>query len=323
MKIAVLDFDHSHNQRIQAAVPADDKTKWVVCQQVSELLEILNPNQVLETNLKRMEKSVLDGQAMMQKTVDGLNKAQASLKEPGQTPQTTEILKKQVAAAEELKKKIEMALAARQKEIEGLKTQTISEAEKKIDLILVDRSFLGNLPSDWLVELRQKIDFAGNKEVPVITMGYNEELNYIKNTLHGGIADYFVKPVDLLLLKFTLAKLGAGDSGNSKVFELETKTDVKLLKIATVRKMSEFELNVKLDSAIPKDEIVEFYTEAFGGEKGGRVLGKCIKCEADSTEKGWFNALFALVGHTPHTMTEMRKWIRAQYLAAKAVSEKG
>ena len=61
-------------------------------------------------------------------------------------------------------------------------------------IILVDRSYLGNLPSDWVIALRKNIDYSDNKEVPVITMGYNEDLDYIKNTLHGGISDYFVKP---------------------------------------------------------------------------------------------------------------------------------
>jgi PleD family two-component response regulator len=320
MKIVVLDVDQSHNLRLETSLNSVAKLNLVFCHETSELLEILNPDQSLQTKLKRMEKSVVDGTAMLQKTQAGLAKAQTQLAEESKQGATQKSVELQagIKSSEELKAKIEQALVARKKEIEHLSANVLKEEDKKVNLVLVDRSFLGNLPSDWLIELRKKTEFAGNQEVPVITMGYNEDLNYIRNTLHGGVLDYFVKPVDLLLLKFHLARLfGLGDPSDGKIFEMQTKAEIKFLRTATLLKMSEFEIHVQAESDCQVGELVEFYTEIFDRRSEGRMLARCMKSEPDATRKGWFSISFGLVGNTPLIMTEMRKWIRAQYVLSK------
>jgi response regulator RpfG family c-di-GMP phosphodiesterase len=186
----------------------------------------------------------------------------------------------------------------------------------------VDRSFLGNSPQAWVSEFRNAIQYKENQNIPIVVMGYNETPDYVQNTLVPGIRDYFVKPVDILLLKHNSAKIsGKSSDGSDKIFELQTKSQIKLLKLINITKMSEFELEVQATSKFEVDEFVEFIADNFNMTKGGRLLARCNSCQPDASVKGFFSAQFSFVGLSPHSMNELRKWLKTQYVNAKQAGE--
>lgn len=334
MKVLLLDADQAHNKKIELALGQDSKTQIHAFARLEPLLEVLNGNPALEQKQRDLEKASLDATAMAKKMSESLEELKNKIatkktelqqlqdtnshEEAKKAAQEVGNLESQYSKGEEVRTKAEAVLHSRQAELEHLKATAPKPEEKKASLVLVDRSFLGNTPVQWITDFRNGVSFAANKNVPVVVMGYNEDIDYIKKTLVQGVSDYFVKPVDILMLKHNSLKIaGEKVEGDSKVYELQVKSELKILRLGTTTKMSEFELDVQTDNAFGKDEIVEFYADVFSGQKGGRILGRCLKCEADATEKGKHISSFTFVGLSPHTMNEMRKWLKLQYVNSK------
>ncbi len=336
MKIAVLDVDQIHNQRLRTILASNDKIDLVVCDSLTELLEVLNGNQTIELKKQLMEKTLAEGKAMLARTSAALEKAKlnevvqqaqiASANVSAQKPLLQNLLnelasnRSAIAKTEDLISKLTRAIAAKEADIAGLTSQILTEEQKKVHLLLVDRSQLGNIPSGWTVGFRKQITLPANQEVPVAAMGYNEDIDYIKKTVHGGVVDYFVKPVDALLLKHNVGRLTEGKvTSEDKMFTLVAQAEIQIFKTASIVSMSEFELTLQTDTSFRPKEIVEFYarnfTVEFSKEKGQRLLGCCD--QLDLNPKGGFLARFSFVGHTPKTMNEMRKWLRTQYILIK------
>src|SRR5271165_6276591 len=101
MKIVVLDVDQSHNLRLETSLVSVSNLTTVFCRQANELLEILNPDQSLQNKLKRMEKSLIDGGVMLQKTLDGIATAKAELSEAKPESREFANLQAQVNSGEE------------------------------------------------------------------------------------------------------------------------------------------------------------------------------------------------------------------------------
>jgi hypothetical protein len=339
VKIVVLDLDHGHNLKIIASFGADPKTKIVVCKEHDELLNILNGHPQEELKKQKLEKSLVDGYVLRTKTLDGISRLTATLGEkrailenlspenanqkPLLNAEVVE-LEGQIAKSQEFMKKLEPALATRSKEIEQHVKTLVKDEDKKVDLIMVDRSFLGNLPSNWVTQLRETTTLPANQAVPIATMGYNENIDYIKQTLTGGVSDYFIKPVDTLLLKHGVARLTGIKNDEGKVFELKSKTTIKILKVANVTKMSEFEIELQSDAPFGEKELVELQTDFFnaapasaGSPPPGRLLAQCRQCAPDPVTKNMYLSGFTFVGLTPHLMYELRKWLRTQYVTGK------
>ncbi len=335
MKVLLLDADLAHNKKIETSLGQDPKTQVHTFGRLEPLLEVLNGNPALELKQKELEKASADAIAMAKKMSDSLdllkNKittkktelqsqkdAKAAEDLLNKTSKELADLEGQFAKGEEVRLKAEGVLANRQRELEEIKLAAPKAEDKKASLVLIDRAFLGNAPLAWITEFRNGISFPENKAVPIVILGYNDDIDYIKKTLVAGVTDYFVKPVDVLMLKHNTVMIsGEKVDGESKVYELTTKSELKILRLGTITKMSEFELDVQTDNPFLKDEIVEFYADAFSGEKGGRILGRCLKCEPDSTDKAKHVTNFSFVGLSSHTMNELRKWLKLQYVAAK------
>lgn len=336
MKILLLDVDLAHNKKVESTLSQDPKTHVHTFARLEPMLEVLNGNPALELKQKEIEKSVSDAEAMSKKMavalteikakIDGKKMELDSLKSNNApADQINKVIEEisgfegQYAKGDEVHKKTEFIVTTRKAELDNLKASSEKPEDKKADIILVDRAFLGNTPQQWMADFRNAVTSEGNKNVPLVVMGYNDDIDYIKKTLVPGISDYFVKPVDILMLKHNTTKISGGKlDSDQKVYELQTKSELKILRIGTVTKMSEFELDVQTDNAFQENEIVEFHADHFsGGEKGGRLLGRCLKCEADSTEKGKYVSNFSFVGQSPHSMNEMRKWLKLQYVNSK------
>lgn len=338
MKIVVLDIDQAHNQRLKSAVSDDEKTDILFCEKLDELVDLLNGNRATEKKKAAMEKTLVDGAGMLSRTVDGIAAAKVAIEErrtlaeqmtgPEQAANKTLLLSEMAALqekiekSESLKRKLEVAIASRKLEIEALSATLLNDEQKKIHIVMVDRSYLGNLSGDWVEKFRALIADKENQNVPIVAMGYNEDLEYIKRTVQGGISDYFVKPMDTLLLKNRINRLsGRRSESGGKVFELTTKAEIKILKTATVIKMSEFDFVVETPNSFEVNEIVELYAEPIGGDKGSRLLACCTEFAPDPKSRATFITSFSFVGHTLQSMTGMRKWLRAQYLAQKQKEE--
>lgn len=218
----------------------------------------------------------------------------------------------------ETKKKLDEIVQKKTAELEPIAKKVLSAEQKKCSVLLIDRAFLGNKPFDWVNDLRAKITLPENKEVPIAVMGYNSELEYIYSIMVPGISDYYIKPVDLLLMKHNTAKLsGKTMEAEDKVYEIQTKALVKVLQIAKVVKLSEFEMTAQVRSPFNPKELVELFADVFNMKKGERILAMCQKCDPDETEKGQFAAVFSFVGLSPHIMNEIRKWLKSQYVNTK------
>lgn len=330
MNVLVLDIDQAHNKKL-IEIPLGEKGKRTFVSQLEEALELLNANPAMESKKSQMEKAIADGTALLDRTNETIERTKQILTEKkNQMDALEDAEKKKLAVAdinsvesqqvqsEELKRKLEPAIAAKRNELDALlKTLTPAE-EKKIDLFLVDRAFLGNTPALWIEALKKQITFQGNAEVPVVVMGYNENIDYIRQSLAGGYSDYIIKPADALLFKYKASKISGAKSEDEKIFELQTKTEIKILKSAMITKMSEFEVDVQTDAPFNEKEFVEFQADKFTGDKGGgRILGKCLKSEPDASQKGIYSSTFSFVGLNAHSMVELRKWIRMQYVAQK------
>jgi hypothetical protein len=262
-------------------------------------------------NIKLLETSKAEKDAMMKANA-------ANVPEAKKIEAEIKVIDGKLKTENETKAKLEDVVAKKNKEIEGIAKNILSAEAKKVSVLLVDRAFLGNTPAAWLADFRGKITLAENKEVPLVVMGYNSELEYIYSVVVPGISDYFIKPVDLLLLKHNTAKLsGKTMEAEDKVYEIQTKALVKVLQIAKVLKLSEFEMTTQVRSPFNPKELVELFADVFNMKKGERILAMCKQCDPDETEKGMFTAVFSFVGLSPHIMNEIRKWLKTQYVNTK------
>ena len=340
MKILVLDVDQAHNKKISLILGSAPDTQLVFFSQPESIIEILNGNPVAEQKKNEIQKLMADSKAILQKVSDTITNAQkkkqdkqeilkqavASKDQANQSALEKEIseITNQITKESELKTKIETTLAGQQKSLDEILKTTISEDQKKCHLIMADRSFLGNKPATWVQEFRDKITYPDNKEIPLIVMGYNETLDHIRETIAPGVNDYFVKPVDALLLKHNAYKIaGKKLDSDEKTYELPTNAPIKLLQIATVIKMSEFEMDVQTRLQFKEKELGEFYADVFSKEKSARLLARCLKSEPDPNEKELFVTQFSFAGLSPANMTELRKWLRLQYVEIKQKSSEG
>lgn len=224
----------------------------------------------------------------------------------------------QIDKSNELLKKLQSTKATKEAELADLKSKTLKEDEKKVHLLLVDLGFVAPSANEWTQGLRDKITLRENKDVPIIFMGYNEDLIYIQKMLVPGVKDYFIKPVDVLLLKHNMTKLaGQNLDDASKIYEIESKAQIKILRTVEIKKMSEFEMTVLSPTEFKENEFIEFFADLFNMQKGGRLLARCMKSDPDATQKGAFRITFSFVGLSAHNMNEIRKWLRTQYVTQK------
>lgn len=337
MKILILDVDEAHNKRVRLALGEIPNTQITFFNHLDEVLEILNGNPQADVKKKDLEKSLAESSAVLQKMKDTIASAEEKKKtkmkdnlalKPGgdkallaqKNALEKEIngMTSQISKAVELKTKMEELCFKKQTDLAEHQKSVLPEENKKIDLILVDRSFLGSKPEAWLKDLRSKIILADNQNVPVVTMGYNESLSYIRAFILAGVSDYFIKPVDILLLKNKASKIAKGEvEANDKVYELKTKTQINLLQQINIQKMSEFEMEVVSLHKFSEKECVELVADAFGVNSAGHLLATCLKSTPDPSGQGSYVTLFSFVGLLPQTMNELRKWLKRQYIEQK------
>ncbi len=335
-RVLVLDVDQVHNEKIGFALRETTDLHVEFYQHSEQVIDVLNNKSVEMDKLKEIEVAIASGITMQNKVLDTIVKSEKQLIEKsGQfkllsqeqaqkadaaaVEKSMRTLETQIAKCKELKSKLEVFMVQKQEALASAKAKLPQAGDKKIHLVLIDRSFLGNIPSNWIETFRTQISIAENKEVPVAVLGYNENFDYIQQTLEGGVIDYFVKPVDLLLFKHNTAKIsGKVLDSSQKVFEIKTQADIKMLRRVIVLSISEFELLAQTNFTFTTNEICEFYADQFSADKGGRLLGRCLECNPDTSKKGSFLSKFSLVGLSPTRLIEMRKWMRAQYIAIKA-----
>jgi hypothetical protein len=335
MKIILLDVDLVSNKKIESTLASETGLQLLIFSKMEQVVEILNGDPALDIKKVEIEKALADTGVMLKKVLESIEAGQKRLQEkrtlvtqltdsPAHQAQKPIVAKEiadtevQLKKADELRTKLEQLTVTRKGDLETLKSKAQTPENKKAHLLLVDRSFLGNSPAAWIDSLRGQITLPENKDIPVVAMGYNESTEYIKQTLVPGIIDYFVKPVDTLLLKHNAMKIsGKTLDPAEKVYEIQTQGEIKLLRIAKTMKMSEFELELQSNGSFNPNEVIEFFADVFSDDKGGKLLGRCLKCEPDPNTKGFFIAHFSFVGMSPHAMNEMRKWLRLQYANLK------
>lgn len=335
MRVLVLDVDQAHNKKVESVFSSIPDHSLKFFASIADLLEVLNGNPSIEKRKVELEKNIIESETLLKKVKDTVVHTDQGIKEkreqidfliknpdPNVQKDTVEkelrALEIQNQKAKELQAKLEAILQKKQADVAALTSSVPTEKERKIDLILADRSFLGNTPKGWVDDFRSKIALKENQEVPLVLMGYNEDLDYIVSTLQSGADDYFIKPVDSLLLKHNSLRIaGKRLESEDKIFEMQSKSQMKLLRVVQVQKMSEFEVQVQTSTVFQAKEFVEFYTDFFQVGKGGRLLGRVLSCEADTSQKGQYLTRFSFVGLSQHIMNELRKWLRTQYVTAK------
>ncbi len=335
-RVLVLDVDQVHNTKIEFALRETPDLHIEFFQSSDQVIDVLNNKSTELEKYKELERAIESGQVMQAKVEETILKSDKQLieksaqlkvliQDQAQKAIVTSIeksikdLEAQMTKCYELKARLEKFMVQKKMALETSKKIVPTAPKQKVHLILIDRSFLGNIPSNWIEQFRAKISFAENKEAPIAVLGYNENLDYIQQTLEGGVIDYFVKPIDLLLFKHNTSMLsGKPLDSTNKVYEIKTKADIKMLKKVLVLSVSEFELSTQTNFTFLNNEICEFYADQFSADKSGRLLGRCLECLADSTKKGAYLSKFSLVGLSSSRLNEMRKWLIAQYVAIKA-----
>lgn len=335
-RILVLDVDQVHNEKIGFALRETADLHVAFFQDSQQVIDALNNKSPEVDKLKEIEIAIESGKTMQTKVQDTISKSEKQLAEKksqlkifsqdsaqkssaAAVEKSIKSLEEQIAKCKELTAKLEKFMIQKSEALEAAKKSQPKANDHKISIVLIDRSFLGNIPSNWIETFREKITFAENKEVPIAVLGYNENFEYIQQTLEGGVIDYFVKPVDLLLFKHNTTKIsGKPLDSSQKVYEIKTQADIKMLRRVVVLCISEFELLAQTNFTFSLNEICEFYADQFSADKNGRLLGRCLDCAPDATKKGFYLSTFSLVGLAPSRLNEMRKWMRAQYIALKA-----
>lgn len=332
MKILILDADQGHNKRITQSLGSDPKTELIFFDQINSFVETLNGLPQFEKAKTELEKTIADTNVLLNKCKENLTALMtakdAKAKEAAMPQSDAAIGKKlldevknfdaKIKTETETKAKLEEVVSKKTAELEPISKKVLNAEQKKCNVLLIDRAFLGNKPLEWLNDLKSKITLSENKDVPIVVMGYNSELEYIYSIMVPGVSDYFIKPVDLLLMKHNTAKLsGKTMDADEKVYEIQTKALVKVLQIAKVSKLSEFEMTTQVRAPFNPNELVELFADVFNMKKGERILAMCKKCDPDETEKGLFVAVFSFVGLSPHIMNEIRKWLKTQYVNTK------
>lgn len=317
MKFLVLDLDQTHNSKVKQILSSVPDMNLQFFESADKMLQVINGFPEIEIKKKELEKAIVDAKALKDKITASIEAA----KKPFEGKKIEGKVADQIKKAEELLKSAEDAAKSREQELEEINKSALKPEEKKCHLYIVDRSFLGSYPQKWVEDFKGKIQLSENKDVPIITMGYNESIDYIKQTIVPGVRDYFIKPVDALLLKNNSLKIsGQKVDSSDKMFELQTTADIKMLLVSKIKKMSEFDIEVQSSYQFVEHQTVEFQADNFSKEKGGRMFASCIKSAPDESEKGKYISNFSFIGLSSHLMNEMRKWIRAQYALQKSKS---
>lgn len=317
MKIVVLDADQGHNKRVTQTLGGDPKTAIIFFERLEPFLEILNGSPLAEKKKQELEKMIADSNVLLAKANENITNLEKTKSEK-KLPEEIKPIEASISKEREVKSKLEEVVSVATKQLEPILKSILKPEEKKCSVAIVDRAFLGNNPLVWVTEFRNKIQLAENKEIPLVVMGYNSEIEYIHSVVVPGVTDYFIKPVDLLLLKHNIAKIsGKTMDAEDKVYEIQTKALVKVLQVAKVSKLSEFEMTAQVRSPFNPKELVELFADVFNMKKGERILAMCKKCEPDPNDKSFYLAELSFVGLSPHIMNEIRKWLKIQYVNQK------
>ena len=207
----------------------------------------------------------------------------------------------------------------KKKKIWELAAAKVPTAEQETyDLVLIDASYLGAKPQEWMTQFRGSLTYDLNKNIPVAIISHNENPLYIRNFLIPGIFDYFIKPFDKLHIvqnvKMILAKGGTVDK---EVFTLQTQATVEVAFPFEVSGISELDVTVKSSKAFSPNEFVTFYGDMFSTGTERRVFTRCTRNDKVDGEEAHM-ATFCFVGISDLTRKQIRKWLREAYIKKKS-----
>lgn len=187
---------------------------------------------------------------------------------------------------------------------------------EQFDVIFLEASQVVGQPVKFVEEFRKKIKLEQNKNIPMVLLSYNDDIDFVrKMTLGGFFAEYILKPTDAANFRQKISLLFSKSATYKK--ELYTMPTVQPVNVAfnfTIEEISEFGLLLRCSKPYQPGEYVTFYSPVFKTEKQSEVIGKCYKAEKLQTD---YHCKFVFIGVGEAVRKQIRTWMKLEYVRKK------
>lgn len=186
------------------------------------------------------------------------------------------------------------------------------------DFVFMDAAQVIGTPQKYMEEFRKKITLEQNKNIPVVLLSYNEDIDFVrKMTLGGLFFDYILKPVDApnFRQKFSLL-VSPNGTYKKELYTMPTLQPVNVAYNFVIEDISEFGLILRCNRSYLPGEYVTFYSPVFKTEKQAEVIGRCYKSEKLQGAND-FQCKFVFVGVGDAVRKQIRNWMKLEYVRKK------
>jgi len=332
-KIICLDSDRLANQKLKDIVSDIESIDLIQLERKEDLLDILNgypEKQKVHKNALDVAKKAreilnktIENEVAIEKKVNAVKTAEKDKSDQetqgkNQSDLKIKLADEQLEKAVHGRQKAEEFLKLKEKAAEQLEADLPKMDAIKCHLLLVDRSFIGNSINKWIIQINSQITAEDNKNLPIAITGQNENIEYIMQLLVPGILDYFVKPIDPLLLKQNLDTIfGKGSIIETEVFSVGTTDSVDVAVSFKIEQISEFEMTLKSNKEFEVNSFAKFFGNMFKTQTHSIAIGRCIKSEPLPDSKNEFLCTFSFVGLTAEIRQQLRIWMKQAYIKQK------
>ena len=190
--------------------------------------------------------------------------------------------------------------------------------ENPYDFIFMEATQVTGTPSKYIEEFRKKITLEANKNIPIVLLSYNDDIDFVRTmTIGGTFIDYMLKPTDSpnFRQKFSLL-VSKNASYKKELYSIQTLQPVNVAFNFVFEDISEFGLVLRCNRPYQPGEFVTFYSPVFKTEKQREVIGRCYKSDKvpNSNE---YQCQFVFVGVGDAVRKQIRNWMKLEYVRKK------
>jgi CheY-like chemotaxis protein len=185
------------------------------------------------------------------------------------------------------------------------------------DFIFMEAAQIVGQPAKYVEEFRRKIRFEANKNIPIVLLSYNDDIDFVrKMTINGLFLDYLLKPADAANFrqKFSLL-VSKTATFKQELYSMPTSQPVNVAYNFIIEEISEFGLLLHSNRPYHPGEYVTFYSPVFKTEKQTEVIGRCYK--AEKLKDGGYKCKFVFVGVGEIVRKQIRMWMKLEYVRKK------
>jgi hypothetical protein len=189
---------------------------------------------------------------------------------------------------------------------------------KPFDFIFMEANQIGNHPEKFPEEFRKKITLEQNKNIPIVLLSYNDDIDYIRKVVISGVFhDMLLKPADAPHFRQRFSLLVSKNGTYKKeLYTMPTLQPVNVAYNFLIEDISEFGLILKSSRPYKTTEFVTFYSPVFKTDKKAEVIGRCYKSDKiGNTEE--YQSYFVFVGVGDTMRKQIRTWMKQEYVRKK------